>query len=315
MLQPTMLQCWQTSTNNAAVHASGGCARRPERTLRLLPPPPPTLHPLPPPPGAGTKVEAVQGSQAGQPARVMLSDGRVVAARRGVVVAADGPEARRLLGSALEVGGGRVWGEGRGARQQGRQGGGTQQLVRGAWTSPGCRCRCPQGKLQGSCRAPDRRSAPSPPRPQAAPSKAQPGVGTACVYFKAPRAPRSEPILYLNGTEAGLVNNCCFPSTVAPSYAPPGQVSTPPSPPLNCPGGTLLRPARPGGHAPCSLLGRLCRWCFQPPLLMPHSRPHAFPSLPTSLAPCRNAYCPPPPGPAGAGVCVHHWHPGRPVGC
>ncbi|CAG9461690.1 unnamed protein product [Pedinophyceae sp. YPF-701] len=50
-----------------------------------------------------------------------------------------------------------------------------------------------------------------------------PGVGTACVYFKAPAAPSPEPILYLNAADDVLVNNCCFPSTVAPSYAPAGQ--------------------------------------------------------------------------------------------
>lgn len=55
------------------------------------------------------------------------------------------------------------------------------------------------------------------------PSKREPGVGTACLYFKAPKAPRDENILYLNGEGRGLVNNCCVPSTVAPSYAPPGQ--------------------------------------------------------------------------------------------
>ena len=32
-------------------------------------------------------------------------------------------------------------------------------------------------------------------------------------------------VLYLNGTGSGLVNNACFPSSVAPSYAPSGQVS------------------------------------------------------------------------------------------
>ena len=40
---------------------------------------------------------------------------------------------------------------------------------------------------------------------------------------RAPAAPRQENILYLNGERGGLVNNCCFPSTVAPSYAPAGQ--------------------------------------------------------------------------------------------
>lgn len=61
---------------------------------------------------------------------------------------------------------------------------------------------------------------------QASPSKPEPGVGTCNLYFKAPAAPFPDNILYLNGTGQGLVNNCCFPSTVAPSYAPPGQVST-----------------------------------------------------------------------------------------
>ena len=40
---------------------------------------------------------------------------------------------------------------------------------------------------------------------------------------RAPRAPREENMLYLNGESSGLVNNACFPSTVAPSYAPAGQ--------------------------------------------------------------------------------------------
>jgi hypothetical protein len=60
---------------------------------------------------------------------------------------------------------------------------------------------------------------------QVAPSKSEQGVGTCNLYFKAPAAPSQQNILYLNGTGQGLVNNCCFPSTVAPSYAPPGQVS------------------------------------------------------------------------------------------
>jgi hypothetical protein len=59
---------------------------------------------------------------------------------------------------------------------------------------------------------------------QASPSKPEAGVGTCNLYFKAPAAPFPDNILYLNGTGQGLVNNCCFPSTVAPSYAPPGQV-------------------------------------------------------------------------------------------
>jgi hypothetical protein len=64
---------------------------------------------------------------------------------------------------------------------------------------------------------------PHPPL-QASPSKPEPGVGTCNLYFKAPAAPFPDNILYLDGTGKGLVNNCCFPSTVAPSYAPAGQV-------------------------------------------------------------------------------------------
>eukprot|EP00210_Caulerpa_lentillifera_P005742 g5490.t1 len=56
------------------------------------------------------------------------------------------------------------------------------------------------------------------------PSKEAPGVGTCCLYFKAMKAPNnSENILYLNGEREGLVNNCCFPSTVSSSYAPVGE--------------------------------------------------------------------------------------------
>lgn len=43
---------------------------------------------------------------------------------------------------------------------------------------------------------------------------------------RAARPPREENILYLNGENSGLVNNACFPSTVAPSYAPASQVIT-----------------------------------------------------------------------------------------
>ena len=41
---------------------------------------------------------------------------------------------------------------------------------------------------------------------------------------RARRPPRDENILYLAGERGRLVNNACFPSTIAPSYAPPGQV-------------------------------------------------------------------------------------------
>ncbi len=44
-----------------------------------------------------------------------------------------------------------------------------------------------------------------------------------CLYFAAPQSPLREPIIVLNGTGTGLVNNLCVPSDVSPSYAPKGQ--------------------------------------------------------------------------------------------
>ena len=42
---------------------------------------------------------------------------------------------------------------------------------------------------------------------------------------RADEAPSSQPMLYLNGERGnGLINNVCFPSNVASSYAPSGQV-------------------------------------------------------------------------------------------
>lgn len=74
----------------------------------------------------------------------------------------------------------------------------------------------------------------------ASPSKDTQGVGTCCLYFRqgdrhilytrhsfisALKAPMNgENVLYLNGDGDGIVNNCCFPSTVSSSYAPPGEV-------------------------------------------------------------------------------------------
>jgi len=49
-------------------------------------------------------------------------------------------------------------------------------------------------------------------------------VGTVCLYFWTDEAPPSqEPMLYLNGESSGIVNNCCFPSTVCSAYAPRGK--------------------------------------------------------------------------------------------
>lgn len=45
------------------------------------------------------------------------------------------------------------------------------------------------------------------------------------VILSAPKAAEDrENVLYLNGDGEGVVNNCCFPSAVSKSYAPPGKV-------------------------------------------------------------------------------------------
>lgn len=44
-----------------------------------------------------------------------------------------------------------------------------------------------------------------------------------CCYFSAPQSPLKHPMLALNGTGSGLINNLCVPSDIAPQYAPPGK--------------------------------------------------------------------------------------------
>ena len=44
------------------------------------------------------------------------------------------------------------------------------------------------------------------------------------LMYREPAQPDLEPVLYLNGDGTGIVNNCCFPSAVAPSYAPANAV-------------------------------------------------------------------------------------------
>lgn len=44
-----------------------------------------------------------------------------------------------------------------------------------------------------------------------------------CLYFAAPASPLGAPVLALNGSGQGLVNNVAVMSDVAPHYAPPGQ--------------------------------------------------------------------------------------------
>jgi len=58
----------------------------------------------------------------------------------------------------------------------------------------------------------------------AAPSTTKDPVGTCCLYFAADKAPRRGNYLYLDGdNKGGIVNNCCVPSEVSPSYAPAGK--------------------------------------------------------------------------------------------
>jgi phytoene dehydrogenase-like protein len=47
---------------------------------------------------------------------------------------------------------------------------------------------------------------------------------TTCLYFDAPASPgKGDGYLRLNAAAGGLVHNVCFPSDVAPEYAPPGR--------------------------------------------------------------------------------------------
>lgn len=47
--------------------------------------------------------------------------------------------------------------------------------------------------------------------------------GTTCLYFAAPAPPIDQPLLVLNATGAGPINNLVVPSLLSPAYAPPGQ--------------------------------------------------------------------------------------------
>jgi phytoene dehydrogenase-like protein len=52
---------------------------------------------------------------------------------------------------------------------------------------------------------------------------APPPKSMTCIYFASPEPPVSEPILVLNGSGKGLINNVCVPDQVVPSYAPHGR--------------------------------------------------------------------------------------------
>lgn len=53
----------------------------------------------------------------------------------------------------------------------------------------------------------------------------RPARSTVCLYFTSDRnrIPSSDPILYLNGSGKGIVNNMFFATNVAPTYGPPGK--------------------------------------------------------------------------------------------
>ncbi|KAL8237504.1 hypothetical protein R6Q59_018585 [Mikania micrantha] len=53
----------------------------------------------------------------------------------------------------------------------------------------------------------------------------QPARSTICLYFSAERSqvPVPDPILFINGSGHGIVNNMFFATNVAPSYGPPGK--------------------------------------------------------------------------------------------
>ncbi|KAI3842235.1 hypothetical protein MKW98_026025 [Papaver atlanticum] len=54
-------------------------------------------------------------------------------------------------------------------------------------------------------------------------ARKKPGRSTVCLYFSADRAPVEEPVLFLNGSGKGIVNNMFFATNVAKSYGPPGK--------------------------------------------------------------------------------------------
>lgn len=53
----------------------------------------------------------------------------------------------------------------------------------------------------------------------------KPARSTVCLYFSADESqiPVRDPVLYLNGSGKGIVNNMFFATNVAPSYGPPGK--------------------------------------------------------------------------------------------
>ncbi|XP_043696624.1 15-cis-phytoene desaturase, chloroplastic/chromoplastic [Telopea speciosissima] len=55
------------------------------------------------------------------------------------------------------------------------------------------------------------------------PTGNRPARSTVCLYFSSDRVPVQEPVLFLNGSGEGFVNNMFFATNVASSYGPPGK--------------------------------------------------------------------------------------------
>lgn len=57
------------------------------------------------------------------------------------------------------------------------------------------------------------------------PVSSKPARSTVCIYFSAEpdQIPVQDPVLFLNGSNAGIINNMFFPTNVARTYAPPGK--------------------------------------------------------------------------------------------
>ncbi|CAH8391350.1 unnamed protein product [Eruca vesicaria subsp. sativa] len=57
------------------------------------------------------------------------------------------------------------------------------------------------------------------------PVSIKPARSTVCIYFAAEpdQIPVQDPVLFLNGTNSGIINNMFFPTNVARTYAPPGK--------------------------------------------------------------------------------------------
>ncbi|CAG7878027.1 unnamed protein product [Brassica rapa] len=57
------------------------------------------------------------------------------------------------------------------------------------------------------------------------PVVSRPARSTVCIYFTAEpdQIPVQDPVLFLNGSNTGIINNMFFPTNVARTYAPPGK--------------------------------------------------------------------------------------------